>query len=305
MAQGNASLVNNMATTSSKSSAIPALAFGGFTMVLIILCCVLAIVVYWRIFKKAGHAGWKCLIPWYNMYIHCEIVFGKGVMFLLFFVPFANIVLIFVMLFRTARVFGKGVPFALLTTFVPVIGLLIIAFDSSSYIGVNGELSGKVPKNEDEKEVRKKTPPAKPKKKSSPKKEVKEPEPESLFDEGFDIESSPVNAFDKQGAILYAESFLNGPASPYVVKVSGNKILATWNWKNASFIGDRKISAQDKNYRYVCILGDDGYYRGHDAMRTQNGKLSLGQVYNGAFNSQLIKKPIDDYLKQYGYVEEK
>ena len=42
----------------------------GFTIYWIIIAAVLilAIVTLWRIFTKAGEAGWKCLIPIYNAY---------------------------------------------------------------------------------------------------------------------------------------------------------------------------------------------------------------------------------------------
>ena len=42
--------------------------------VFIIIALVVAIVAYWKIFTKAGEAGWKSLIPIYNSVVLFKIV---------------------------------------------------------------------------------------------------------------------------------------------------------------------------------------------------------------------------------------
>ncbi len=37
--------------------------------IVVILWYVLQVIAYWRIFTKAGEAGWKSLIPIYNTYV--------------------------------------------------------------------------------------------------------------------------------------------------------------------------------------------------------------------------------------------
>ena len=96
---------------------------------------VLSIVAYWRIFEKAGEAGWKSLIPIYDVYILFKIAWGKGWMFLLLLIPVVNIVIYIMMLYKLNKAFDKGVGFFILLLLLPNIGYLILAFDSSEYIG--------------------------------------------------------------------------------------------------------------------------------------------------------------------------
>ncbi len=66
--------------------------FGGMTFLINVAIMVLFIIAYWKIFEKAGKAGWASLIPFYNLYVMCEITWPKGALlpFILFFVPIAN-----------------------------------------------------------------------------------------------------------------------------------------------------------------------------------------------------------------------
>ncbi|HCM91317.1 MAG TPA: hypothetical protein DIS78_01945 [Lachnospiraceae bacterium] len=96
---------------------------------------VLSIVAYWRIFEKAGEAGWKSIIPIYDVYILFKIAWGKGWMFLLLLIPVVNIVIYIMMLYKLNKAFDKGVGFFILLLLLPNIGYLILAFDGSEYIG--------------------------------------------------------------------------------------------------------------------------------------------------------------------------
>ena len=50
-----------------------------------------------KIFEKAGHAGWKAFIPFYNAYIWVEII-EKPKWWLLFaFMPFINVFMWFLL----------------------------------------------------------------------------------------------------------------------------------------------------------------------------------------------------------------
>ena len=54
----------------------------GATVGIFFMCAfilyILTIIATWKIFKKAGEPGWKCLIPIYNIYIMYKIVGMKG-----------------------------------------------------------------------------------------------------------------------------------------------------------------------------------------------------------------------------------
>ena len=47
-------------------------------IVVSIIWCVLIIIAMWKIFEKAGEAGWKSIIPIYNVYIMYKIVGMKN-----------------------------------------------------------------------------------------------------------------------------------------------------------------------------------------------------------------------------------
>ena len=48
------------------------------TLVVNLVLCVLSLVAEWRIFTKAGQAGWKCLIPLYNSIVELGFTWKKS-----------------------------------------------------------------------------------------------------------------------------------------------------------------------------------------------------------------------------------
>lgn len=93
-----------------------------------IICC-------WRVFEKAGVPGWKSLIPIYNTYVLCDIIWGEGLKMLLFLIPIVNIYFTIRLYLSFAKVFGKDVGFGIGLMFLQPIFVGILAFDSSSYYG--------------------------------------------------------------------------------------------------------------------------------------------------------------------------
>ena len=122
---------------------------------------VLLIIALWRIFTKAGEAGWKALIPIYNVYILYKIsnlsflywfiipVLAAGILLgiggsmtndtakaLISLVGYA-IELVMYAKFSSAlaKAFGKGTGFAVGLFFFPNIFQLILGFGSAKYVG--------------------------------------------------------------------------------------------------------------------------------------------------------------------------
>jgi Family of unknown function (DUF5684) len=93
----------------------------------------------WRMFTKAGHAGWKCLVPIYGAIVFQRIVGRPGWWALLLFIPVVNIVFSLIECFDLARVFGKGAGYALGLIFLGPIFALLLAFGPASYVGPGGE----------------------------------------------------------------------------------------------------------------------------------------------------------------------
>lgn len=110
--------------------------FSGTTMIFCFILSVILIVAQWKIFTKAGEAGWLAIIPIVNAYTLAKIVYGEGLKFLLGIVPILQIGYIILMPIRLAQRFGKstgwGVIFMLLLS---PIGMLILGFGSDGYEG--------------------------------------------------------------------------------------------------------------------------------------------------------------------------
>ena len=108
------------------------------TWVFTLLICILFIVAWWKIFEKAGEAGWKSIIPFYNYYILFKIAWGNGLLFLLMFIPFVNFIIAIILEVKLAKAYGQSGGFAVGLIFLPNIFTLILAFGSSQYVGPNG-----------------------------------------------------------------------------------------------------------------------------------------------------------------------
>lgn len=96
---------------------------------------ILTLVAWWKIFVKAGKEGWKCLIPFYNVYCLYDIAWGNGWLFLLTFVPCVNIVVQIILMFKLSKAFGQGTGFGFGLLFLNTIFMLILGFGKYEYVG--------------------------------------------------------------------------------------------------------------------------------------------------------------------------
>lgn len=109
----------------------------------ILVLGILHLVCMWKVFAKAGLAGWKAIIPFYNVYCLCKITWGIGwsielclflVISILFDVFFWVVLIGFMVTYwKLAKQFGKGNGFAIGTALVPIVFLTILAFGDASY----------------------------------------------------------------------------------------------------------------------------------------------------------------------------
>lgn len=107
-------------------------------MLIYLVFIVVYVIAYWKIFEKAGQAGWKAIIPIYSAVIACRIVGLSGWYVLLLLVPFVNIIFAIYLSYRLAVAFGHGVGMTILM-FIFGIGLLILGFGDSKYLGPDGK----------------------------------------------------------------------------------------------------------------------------------------------------------------------
>lgn len=117
--------------------------FGGAWIAMLVSLCLSVVVIVgeWKMYEKAGQAGWKCLIPFYNIYVEFDFVYGNGWRWLLLLIPFANIYFAIKLCFDMAKVFGQSTAFGFGLLFLEPIFILIIGF--SKDIQYEGSLDGK------------------------------------------------------------------------------------------------------------------------------------------------------------------
>ena len=104
------------------------------TMLAGIFLSVLYVVGLWKIYVKAGQAGWKSIIPIYNLYILLKIIGRPGWWLILFFIPIANIVIPLVVAMDLAKVFNKSKVFGIVLLWLfSFIGYLMLGFGKATY----------------------------------------------------------------------------------------------------------------------------------------------------------------------------
>ena len=89
---------------------------------------------YWVIFTKAGEAGWKFLIPIYNIIVLLKIIDKPVWWIILLLIPLVNIVIIFMISISLAKAFGKGTGFGVGLVFLAIIFAPLLAFGDAEYI---------------------------------------------------------------------------------------------------------------------------------------------------------------------------
>ena len=117
----------------------------GFLLVSLLIT-VVTLAGIWQIFVKAGHSGWKSLVPLYNVILWLQIIGRPWWYLVALFFPGVNVILWLIIAFGTARSFGRGILFALGVTFLPFIFIPIIGFGQAAYIGGMGPSYRRGPK---------------------------------------------------------------------------------------------------------------------------------------------------------------
>ena len=107
-------------------------------IVIYLAVIVLGIVGFWKVFTKAGEAGWKSIIPFYNVYVLLRIAGRPGWWLILFLIPFVNFVIWIIVSIDLARSFGKGTGFGVGLIFLGFIFMLILGFGDAQYVGPGG-----------------------------------------------------------------------------------------------------------------------------------------------------------------------
>ncbi len=108
-------------------------AMGCFFLVIYLAVIVFVIAGWWKMFVKAGQPGWAAIVPFYNVYILCKIGGKPGWWFILFFIPFVNVIVSILLIIAIAQNFGKGAGFMLGLFFLPFIFYPLLGFGDAHY----------------------------------------------------------------------------------------------------------------------------------------------------------------------------
>lgn len=123
-------------TTQVEVSNGTAAVFSGVWLLFWLGVWVLSIIAMWKLFEKAGEAGWKSIIPFYSAYVLCQIAGRNGLWFLSFMIPFVNIITLLIVMIDLAKHFGKSTVFGVVGLWLfSFIGMLILGFGDAKYVG--------------------------------------------------------------------------------------------------------------------------------------------------------------------------
>jgi len=101
---------------------------------------VLVIAGYWKMFSKAGEAGWQSIIPIWNLLVLLRIVGRPWWWILLYLIPFVNIIIWVIVSYDTAKSYGHGWGYAIGIILIPYVFYVLLGFGDSQYVGKGAQL---------------------------------------------------------------------------------------------------------------------------------------------------------------------
>ncbi len=113
---------------------------GGVGGLIYIAFLVLMLVSAWKVYTKAGQPGWAIFIPIYNIIVFLKIVGKPWWWMFLFFIPVVNFIIAIILVVELAKVFGKGIGFAIGLLFLSFIFYPILGLGKAQYIGTDASM---------------------------------------------------------------------------------------------------------------------------------------------------------------------
>lgn len=127
-------IVDSTTGATSSAAASSFLAYLGIIWIVAVVVALIGFISMWIIFTKAGRPGWAAIIPIYNVLVELEVAGKPDWWIILFFVPFVNIIIAFVILAALAEKFGKSAGWGIFLLGIFPIGFPILAFGSAKYV---------------------------------------------------------------------------------------------------------------------------------------------------------------------------
>ena len=110
-------------------------AAGGLVLAIQVLFVLIQLAGMWKVFEKANHAGWKAVVPIYNLYVMLKIGENAWWWLLVLIVPIVNFYALYRIHAGVARAFGKGIGFGLGLAFLGVVFFPLVGFGNYRYRG--------------------------------------------------------------------------------------------------------------------------------------------------------------------------
>lgn len=95
---------------------------------------VVMLVAMWKLFSKAGQPGWAVIVPIYNLVVFAKII-KKPSWWILFLIPFVNMIFGILACFELAKVFGKDSGYGVGLLLLGVVFYPLLAFGDARYVG--------------------------------------------------------------------------------------------------------------------------------------------------------------------------
>jgi hypothetical protein len=108
---------------------------GGIFLLLMMAAGAAMIAAMWKVFVKAGQPGWAAIVPILNIITLLKITGKPSWWIVMFFVPFANFVVMILILISLAKCFGKSTGFGLGLLFLGPIFFPLLGFGDARYQG--------------------------------------------------------------------------------------------------------------------------------------------------------------------------
>ena len=124
------------------SNTIAWLATAWFVWAFLVIWTILAILGFWKMFTKAGEAGWKSIIPIWSTLVWLRIIGRPWWWLLLLLIPVVNFVILAICLLDTAASFGRRSGFAVGLLFLTSLFVMILGWGRSVYVGPRGIAPG-------------------------------------------------------------------------------------------------------------------------------------------------------------------
>ena len=96
-------------------------------------CSILVVVSLWRIFQKAGRPGWAAIVPFYNLWVLHDMLYGQGAQMFFLLIPFFNLYWMFKYNIDLAAHFGKTAGFGVGMTLLGVVFYPMLGFGNEQY----------------------------------------------------------------------------------------------------------------------------------------------------------------------------